>query len=118
MLEPLLGSINAERVLLFMLTREQGYASEIAKFFNTDLYGVQKQLNKLEAGGVLISYKAGKTVLFQFNPRYAFLKELRPLLDKALTYYPQDEQDRLRFVRRRPRRDDTDGTAGTVPYEP
>lgn len=105
MLEPLLGSTNAERVLLFILTREQGYASEIARFFSTDLYGVQKQLDKLETGGVLISYKAGKTVLFQFNPRYAFLKELRLLLDRALAYYPQEEQDRLRIVRRRPRRD-------------
>jgi hypothetical protein len=104
MLEPLLGSTNAERVLLFILTREQGYASEIARFFNADLYGVQKQLDKLERGGVLISYKAGKTVLFQFNPRYAFHKELRSLLDKALSYYPQEEQDRLRIVRRRPRR--------------
>jgi len=104
MLEPLLGSTNAERVLLFILTREQGYASEIAKFFDTDLYGIQKQLDKFEAGGVLISYKAGKTVLFQFNPRYAFLKELRPLLEKAISYYPPDEQDRLRMVRRRPRR--------------
>jgi hypothetical protein len=44
MLEPLLGSTNAERCLLFLLIREQGYASEIAQFFDTDLYGIQKQL--------------------------------------------------------------------------
>lgn len=105
MLEPLLGSTNAERVLLFILTREQGYASEIARYFNTDLYGIQKQLDKLESGGVLISYMAGKTVLFQFSPRYSFLKELRALLEKALSYYPQEEQDRLRIIRRRPRRE-------------
>jgi hypothetical protein len=105
MLEPLLGSTNAERVLLFILTREQGYASEIARFFETDLYGIQKQLEKFEAGGVLISYDAGKTKLFQYNPRYAFLKELRPLLEKALTYYPAEDQERLRIVRRRPRRE-------------
>ena len=104
MLEPLLGSTNSERVLLFLLTREQGYASEIAGFFDTDVYGIQKQLDKLETGGVLASYKAGKTRLFEFNPRYAFLKELRALLEKALSYYPTDEQERLRVVRRRPRR--------------
>jgi len=105
MLEPILGSTNAERVLLFILTRDQGYANEIAKFFDTDLNGVQKQLDKLEAGGVFISYKVGKTKLFQFNPRYAFLKELRTLLDKTLTYYPPEEQARLRIIRRRPRRE-------------
>ena len=37
MLEPLLGSTNAERVLLFLLARSEGYASEIARFFETDL---------------------------------------------------------------------------------
>ena len=103
-LEPLLGSVNAERCLLFILAREEGYASEIAKFFDTDLYGIQKQLDKLEAGGVLASYKAGRTRLYRFNPRYSFLKELRALLDKALGFYPTDEQERLRVVRRRPRR--------------
>jgi predicted ArsR family transcriptional regulator len=104
MLEPLLGSVNAERCLLFILAREEGYASEMAKFFDTDLYGIQKQLDKLEAGGVLASYKAGRTRLYRFNPRYSFLKELKALLDKALGFYSTDEQERLRVVRRRPRR--------------
>ena len=104
MLEPLLGSVNAERCLLFILAREEGYASEIAKFFDTDLYGIQKQLDKLETGGVLASYKAGRTRLYRFNPRYSFLKELRSLLQKALGFYPADEQERLQVVRRRPRR--------------
>jgi len=104
MLEPLLGSKNAERVLLFLLARDQGYATEIAVFFDTDLNGIQKQLDKLEIGGVLISYLAGKTRVFRFSPRYAFLEELRLLLEKALSFYPSDEQDRLRIVRRRPRR--------------
>ncbi len=104
MLEPLLGSVNAERCLLFILVREEGYASEMAKFFDTDLYGIQKQLDKLETGGVLAGYKAGRTRLYRFNPRYSFLKELRSLLEKALGFYPADEKERLRVVRRRPRR--------------
>ncbi len=104
MLEPLLGSVNAERCLLFILARERGYASEIAKFFDTDLYGIQKQLDKLETGGVLASYTAGRTRLYRFSPRYAFLKELRALLGKALGFYPPEEQERLRVVRTRPRR--------------
>lgn len=103
MLEPLLGSVNAERCLLFILAREQGYASEIAKFFDTDLYGIQKQLDKLEIGGVLASYKAGRTRLYRFNPRYAFQRDLKSLLEKALGFYPANEQERLRIVRRRPR---------------
>lgn len=104
MLEPLLGSTNAERVLLFVLAREEGYASEIANYFETDLYGIQKQLDKLENGGILASRKAGRTRLYRFNPRYSFIKELKSLLEKALSFYSTDEQDRLRIFRRRPRR--------------
>lgn len=104
MLEPLLGSTNSERVLLFILAREAGYASEIARFFDTDLYGIQKQLDKLETGGVLASRKVGRTRLYRFNRRYSFLKELRALLSKALSFYPTAEQERLLVVRRRPRR--------------
>jgi len=104
MLEPLLGSVNAERCLLFILARDEGYPSEIAAFFDTDLYGIQKQLDKLETGGILSSYNAGRTRLYRFNPRYSFLRELKALLDKALGFYSADEQERLRVVRRRPRR--------------
>ena len=104
MLEPLLGSANAERVLIFLIARDEGYASEIANFFDKDLFGIQKQLDKLENGGVLASRTAGRTRLYRFRPRYAFLKELQELLRKALSFYPSDERERLLVVRRRPRR--------------
>lgn len=104
MLEPLLGSANAERVLLFLIARDEGYASEIADFFDTDLFGIQKQLDKLENGGVLASRTAGRTRLYRFSPRYAFLKELQELLRRALSFYPPGERERLLVVRRRPRR--------------
>jgi len=104
MIESLLGSTNAERTLLFLLAREEGYPSEIARLFDTDLYGIQKQMDRLESGGVLASRNAGRTRLYRFNPRYPFLRELRALLEKALSFYPKAEQERLRLVRRRPRR--------------
>ena len=104
MLEPILGSLNAERVLLFVMARDEGYASEIAKFFKTDLYGIQKQLDKFERGGVLASKTVGRTRLYRFNPRYAFLKELKAILEKALAFYPDEQQERIRVVRKRPRR--------------
>ena len=104
MLEPLLGSATCEKVLVFILTRNEGYATGIAEFFDTDLYGVQKQLEKLEVGGVLVSRTAGRTRLYQFNPRYPFLDELRNLLEKALSFYTEEERDQLLMNRRRPRR--------------
>lgn len=98
------GSENAERVLIYILVRGKGYASEIADFFDVDLSPIQKQLLKFDAGGVLVSTLAGRTRMFQFNPTYAFLPELKELLQKAFQFYPQEEMERLKFERRRPRR--------------
>ena len=104
MLEVILGSLSCERVLVFILSRKEGYAREIARFFNTDLDPIQKQLEKLEVGGVLVSRKAGKTLLYSFNPRYPFLKELKNLLEKALSFYSNEEREKLVMNRKRPRR--------------
>jgi predicted transcriptional regulator len=104
MLEPLLGSKNRERILLYLYGRPEGYAREIARFFETDLGPIQKQLERLEAGGVLYSRAAGRTRLFCLNPRYPFLPELKALLDKALQFYPQEARENLVMTRRRPRR--------------
>jgi hypothetical protein len=104
MLEPLLGSTNSERVLIYILARNEGYVREIARFFEADPDSIQKQLARLEAGGILVSRSAGRTRLYSYNPRYPFLNELHTLLEKALTFYEQAEQDRLLMNRRRPRR--------------
>ena len=104
MLQPILGSVSAERVLIYLLTREDGYAREIARFFGTEPDSIQKQLVKLETGGVLVGREVGRTVVYEFNPRYAFLSELQKLLEKALSFYPEEEQERLTMGRRRPRR--------------
>jgi hypothetical protein len=106
MLESLLGSVNRERVLIFLFARKEGYAREIARFFKTDLNPIQKQLERLELGGIIYSKSAGKTRLCALNPRYAFLSELRALLEKALSFYPADERDALTLTRQRPRRKD------------
>jgi hypothetical protein len=104
MLKPLLGSENTERVLIFILARDEGYATDIARFNKTDLYGIQKQLDKLEIGGVLVSRTAGRTRLYSLNPRYPFLNELKNLLEKALSFYPVGQREALLMDRRRPRR--------------
>jgi hypothetical protein len=104
MLEPIIGSKNCERVLIFLTSREEGYAREVAEFFKTSLGPLQKQFEKLEAGGVIYSQLAGRTRMYAFNPRYPFLREIKALLDKALSFYPEEVRERLLMVRRRPRR--------------
>ncbi len=104
MIEAIVGSSSSERVLIFMLARQEGYAREIARFFNTGLDPIQKQLAKFEAGGVFVSRTVGKTRVFSFNPRYPMLAELRALLKKTFQFYPDDVRERLQMNRRRPRR--------------
>jgi predicted transcriptional regulator len=100
MLSPLLGSENCERVLIFILARDQGYATEIANFFGTSLYAIQKQLDKLERGNILVSHTVGRTRLYCYNPRYPFLDEVKHLLEKALSFYPADLKEQLLMNRR------------------
>ena len=103
MIEVLLGSKNAERVLLYIFARDEGYAREIASFYGTDLKPIQMQLDKFEKSGVLVSRSVGRTRPYVFNPRYPFLAELKSLLEKALSFYPTKEQEELTMNRRRPR---------------
>ncbi len=106
MLEVLLGSKNRERILLYLVFRKEGYAREIARYFHTDVNQIQKQLERLETGGILFSRTVGKTRLYAMNPRYPFLKELEILFEKSLEFYPEQERESLLMVRKRPRRKD------------
>ena len=104
MIESLIGSVNKEKILVFLQCREEGYAREIAKFYEISLTPVINQLKLLEAGNVLFTKLQGRTKLYKFNPRYPFLKELRNLLEKVVSFYPENLIKELQYNRRRPRR--------------
>lgn len=106
MLEGLFGSPNKEKVLLFLHVRQEGYPSEVVRFFAADLRSIQNQFNNLENAGIICSRKVGRTLLYKFNPRYPFLAELKGLLDKALVFYPEEDKQRLLITRKRPRKRD------------
>ena len=102
MLSSIIGSENSEYILIFILKRDEGYAREIARFFDATLSAIQNQLDKLEAGGVMVSKKVGRTRVYEYNPRYPFLAELQALLEKAYSFYPEDVREGLEMNRRRP----------------
>ena len=103
-LGPILGSVEAEKALAYIVARGSGYASEIAGFYDSNLRGIQKQLDKLEHGGVLISRKVGRTRVYELNPRYPFKTKVRELIEEAIAFYPRDLRARLLVRRERPRR--------------
>lgn len=104
MIEALLGSINKERVLVYLVANGSGYARAIADFFGTNLRNIQVQLDNLEGGGVIVSRQEGRTRLYEYNPRWPLRDELIALIKRLLDFYPPSESERLFGGRKRPRR--------------
>lgn len=104
MLRPILRTRETEWILLYLASRGSGYAQEIADFFDANYRSVQRQLERLEAGGVLAAKRIGKTKLYEFDPRYPFKESLKTLLSDVKSYYPPKLIKALDFNRRRPRR--------------
>lgn len=106
MLENLFGNPVIEKVLFYLLMNEKAYASQLQKVFDQPLFSFQKALERLEKGGVIVSQMEGKTRLYQYNPRYPMLKELKIFLKKSYEFLPKDFC--LKYyespVRKRPRR--------------
>lgn len=103
MLEPIFGNATAEKVLLYLVVHRQGYARELAQVFGLSVSVIQKQLLRLERGGVLVSRTIGRTRLFEMNPSYAFADELRALLQRALAFVPVRQRAPFEPKRTRPR---------------
>lgn len=106
MLEYLFTNKNVEKILMYLTLHEKANATELSRSFGTALDPIQKTLKKLEQGGLLVSFLEGKTRVFQWNPRYPFLKEIQALAEKAYSYLPLKIQDLhyQRTKRKRPRR--------------
>ena len=104
MLAQLLGSVNKERALVYLVARGRGYSRQIARFFDAPLFPVQNAMKRMEAAGVLISRLVGNTREYEFNPRYPARVELESLLNRALSLYPAALRDELLLARTRPRR--------------
>ena len=103
MIEILLGSRVKEEILLFLLKNDDYYPTQLARVLNYALISVQRQSDRLEEAGVVISKLKGKTRIYRFNPRYYFLNELKALLEKVYKSLPQEDKEKY-IIRKRPRR--------------
>lgn len=87
-----------------LLRHYQAHGREIAATFDLSNSQVQKQLLKLESGGLLVSQLVGRTRLYQWNPRNRLVPPLRAPLEVVLDNVPAAEQQRFFRKRTRPRR--------------
>ena len=104
MFQVLFGNVVAEKVLLYIANYGEGYINKIAKIYGIAPSQVQKQLKRLEEGGVLVSRLTGNLRVFTFNPRFALRKELLALLEKELELLPKETVQKYYRERTRPRR--------------
>jgi DNA-binding transcriptional ArsR family regulator len=103
MLNALFGNPTAERVLVYLAVNDTAYAKQMADALSIPLSVVQKQLRRLELGGLLVSRLVGRTRLFSINPRLPIVNELKTLLKRAFSLLPDDEQLPFESYRTRPR---------------
>jgi len=106
MLESLFGNESVERVLFYLVQNKTCYALQLKKQLQFALSSIQQALLRLESGGILVSTLVGKTRVFQFNPRYPFLKELSSFLQTAYESLPEEIKKKYyeTRIRKRPRR--------------
>lgn len=104
LLSGLFGNETAEKVLLFLENSGASHARGISNAFDLPVSQVQRQLERFEREGILVSRLVGRTREYRFNPRYLFRDELSALLRKSLKHLPEELIERYFTKRERPRR--------------
>lgn len=80
MLETLLGSKSAEKVMIAIFNNGELHASAIAKEFDTALDPIKKQLEKFEESGLLNVRQVGRSKLYKFNEEHPLVSPLKELI--------------------------------------
>lgn len=103
-LETLFGNRTSERILLHVFHYGEIHARGIARDYGSVVSPFIRQLNKLEDAGLLVSREVGRTRIYQFNPKSAYVTPLKKLIEIAYEDIPLSEREKIFRARRRPRR--------------
>jgi len=104
MLDLILGNRNAERVFLHIYHYGEIHASGISKDYGISLTPILNQLSRFENAGILVSREVGRTRLYAFNPKSAFTKCIKEMVQIQYDGIPLSEKEKIFGSRRRPRR--------------
>lgn len=104
MYEALFGNKVAEKCLLYIANYGEGHINGIARTFEVSPSQVERQLKRLEAGGILVAKEVGNAKMFSINARLGIRKELSDLLERSLMLLPESQTEKYFRERRRPRR--------------
>lgn len=104
MIETIFGNVTAAKIMLYLFHYGEAYASGISRDMKITLSQVQKQLDKFEEAGILVSKSMGRVRIYTFNPKIAVTKKLKELIQVFYDAIPLEQKEELFAVRRRPRR--------------
>lgn len=104
MLDSILGNKTAAKLMLYLYHYGEAFASGVSKDMSITLSQVQKQLDKFESAGVLVSKKTGTVRIYEFNPKLGVVKKLKELIGAFYDSIPLEEKEKMFGERRRPRR--------------
>ncbi|MEO0453969.1 MAG: ArsR family transcriptional regulator [Verrucomicrobiota bacterium] len=103
-LKELTGSKTAEWCLLHLFHYGETYGRAVADDLPVSLLNVQRQLEKLEISGVLVSTLKGRTRVYSWNPKSPFTKPLKEMVRIQYESLAVEKRVQLFSKRRRPRR--------------
>lgn len=104
MLDKILGSKTAQKIFLHLYHYGESYPSAVAKDFNVSLSQVQRQFDRFEDTGLIISKLMGRTRVSQFNKKNTLVKLFIEIIKRVYDSIPLKEKEELFSTRRRPRR--------------
>ena len=105
-LADIFGSRAAEAVLLHLFHHGESYGRAVSSDLRVSLDSVQRQLEKFERAGVLVSMRHGRTVVFSFNPRSRAATRLKELVAVFYDAMSLEAKEQLFPIRRRHRSKD------------
>lgn len=98
------GTATRDRVLIRLALSENGlHVRELARQIQTSPNAVHRVVIALERAGIVVSRPVGTTRIVLLNRRWYGAVELRALLERLASAYPEVDA-RARTFRERPRR--------------
>jgi DNA-binding MarR family transcriptional regulator len=104
MLDQILGSETAQKIFLHIYHHDESYPTAVAKDFKITLGQVQRQFDRFENAGILISKLFGRTRVYQFNKKNSLTAPFIEMVKRVYDSIPLQEKENLFNTRRRPRR--------------
>jgi len=103
-LEALFGNRTAAKLMLYLFHYGEAYARGAARDLGIAVSAVQRQLDKFESAGLLVSRMVGNTRVYTFNPKQPATAKLKDLVGVFYEALSIKDREHLFPTRRRPRR--------------